>query len=473
MSRNARDDTRSRQAQLDGADGANAVVVGGGLAGLTAACYLARAGQRVTLLERAPDLGGRAATQYVDGYTFNRGAHALYTGGAASHVLRELGVRYRAAIPRDIFGRYGDRIDRMPTSAAGLFGSRLLTWSDRLDLMRLFARLSRVEAHSLGRTTIQEWLDVNARRPRVRLVMDAFARTFVYSAALDLVSADVFVDKLQRSMNHPVQYVEGGWQSLVEGLRGVAEAAGARILTGQPVEAVLHEGGHVVGVRTRRGETIAAEAVIVATPPREAGSLVGGEDDPRLRRTVEELVPAHMACLDVALRRLPEPGQPVILDLDGPLFLTAQSRYVRVAPAGAGLIHTFKVLDPRQATDPRQDEQELEELLDAAQPGWRQELVRRFWLPRMAAVGALPLARTGGFGGRPAPDAPGLQGLYLAGDWVGSEGFLADASMASARSAASLVVAREHRAQERPVPTASKLAISGPRSHASLGSRRH
>ena len=40
----------------------DAVVVGGGMAGLTVACYLARAGVDVTVFEKAPELGGRAAT---------------------------------------------------------------------------------------------------------------------------------------------------------------------------------------------------------------------------------------------------------------------------------------------------------------------------------------------------------------------------------------------------------------------------
>ena len=67
----------------------NVIVVGGGLAGLTAACYLARGGVAVTLFEKAAELGGRAATQDYDGYRFNRGIHALYSGGAISEVLSD------------------------------------------------------------------------------------------------------------------------------------------------------------------------------------------------------------------------------------------------------------------------------------------------------------------------------------------------------------------------------------------------
>ena len=103
-------------------------------------------------------------------------------------------------------------------------------------------------------------------------------------------------------------------------------------------------------------------------------------------------------------------------------------------------MHAFKQLDPRQPSDPRQDEQELEDLLDVAQPGWRRRVVKRFFLPHMLGAGALPTASGGGFAGRPGPRVPGLENLYLAGDWVGPRGFLSDASFASARQAAQLVL---------------------------------
>ena len=44
--------------------GAHAVVVGGGVAGITAAVCLADAGVRVTLVEKRPMLGGRASSFY-------------------------------------------------------------------------------------------------------------------------------------------------------------------------------------------------------------------------------------------------------------------------------------------------------------------------------------------------------------------------------------------------------------------------
>jgi phytoene dehydrogenase-like protein len=416
------------------------VVVGGGIAGLTAASYLARAGVDVTLFERARDLGGRAASQGFDGFHFNRGIHALYTGGEASQILRELGVTYGYGIPtKETFVLQGGELLPFPADPLGLLRAELLDMGDKLGLIRTFAGLARLRPHTLARESVQEWLDRNVRRPQVHRVMAALARTLVYTTALDLVSAEVFLTKLRRSLKHPVHYIDGGWQTLVDALRTVAEGAGARIMSGTRVEAVEHQAGRVQGVRLGDGSLLRASAVIVATKPRDAARLVYGGADPALRRIVGGLVPGKLACLDVALGRLPSSHHTIVQDLDGPRFLTVQSLYSRVAPEGGALIYTFKQLDPARPTDPREDERDLEDLLDTAQPGWRDVLVRRQYLPRIEAVGALPTA-SGGFSGRPDPRVPGLTNLYLAGDWIGPEGFLVDASMASARRVAQLLL---------------------------------
>lgn len=105
----------------------------------------------------------------------------------------------------------------------------------------------------------------------------------------------------------------------------------------------------------------------------------------------------------------------------------------------------MKQLDSRRPVDSDLDERDLEEFLDLTLPGWREEVVRRAFLPRLPAVGALPTAAKGGFAGRPAARVPGVANLYLTGDWVGPEGFLADGSLASARQAVRLAIEDEVR----------------------------
>src|SRR3954454_17812056 len=68
------------------------VVVGGGLAGLTAANALAAEGRKVVLLEQSEQLGGRAKTKQDHGYPSNLGPPALHQCGLAAQTLREWGV---------------------------------------------------------------------------------------------------------------------------------------------------------------------------------------------------------------------------------------------------------------------------------------------------------------------------------------------------------------------------------------------
>ena len=62
------------------------MVIGAGLAGLTAATTAARAGRRVVVVEAHTE-GGRARTDERRGYRFNQGAHALYKSGEAWRIL--------------------------------------------------------------------------------------------------------------------------------------------------------------------------------------------------------------------------------------------------------------------------------------------------------------------------------------------------------------------------------------------------
>jgi glycine/D-amino acid oxidase-like deaminating enzyme len=81
------------------------VVVGGGVAGLTAGALSAQAGRRVAVLDgRRP--GGRAATDVRGVYRFNQGAHALSRAGAGRRVLGRLGITPRGAAPM-VKGRAG------------------------------------------------------------------------------------------------------------------------------------------------------------------------------------------------------------------------------------------------------------------------------------------------------------------------------------------------------------------------------
>ena len=417
------------------------IVVGGGLAGLSAASYLAREGKTVTLFEKASHLGGRAMTQQYDEYYFNRGGHALYPYGAATRVLRELGVSYSGGSPRANFALHEGHIRTYPSNAFALLRSDLLAGADKLELARLFATWPLLKPQTLARMSLREWMDSTVKRPVVYKLLASTARTVTYTAALDQISAEVFMVQIQHLLKKNVLYIDGGWQKLVDELQRIAEQAGVRIVSSSHVESVAYQDGGVKGVRLRSGELVPAHAVIMAVSPYEASALVNSGTHPYLRKLAETIVPVRVACLDVALRCLPPtPHFPAILDLDQPRFLAFQSLASNIAPPEGGLIHTLKYLDPAHPTDPHDDERDLENLLDTAQPGWRDQLVKRIFLPRIEAINMFVTASGGGLSGRPQPTVEGIAGLYMAGDWIGSEGYLVDATMASAHQVAQMIL---------------------------------
>ena len=78
---------------------ADVAIIGGGLAGLTAASTVAADGCRPIVYERRRDIGGDARSTSSEGFIFNQGPHALYRGGPAERILRELGVKLRGGVP--------------------------------------------------------------------------------------------------------------------------------------------------------------------------------------------------------------------------------------------------------------------------------------------------------------------------------------------------------------------------------------
>ncbi len=422
---------------------ADVAIVGGGLAGLTAATYLARAGRVVVLYERSSALGGRARTQDHDGFLFNLGPHALYRGGAAMPILRELGVEWRGAIPR-LSGSLlaNGRRQPLPTGLRGFLATTILPWGAKAELLALVPRLLRLDCAPLDAMPLREWLAREVRHDALRRLLESLVRVTSYSADPERASAGAALAQLRLGLTKNVEYLDGGWQTLVAGLRCAAQGAGVRIVTDARVEAVLRAPGTgaACGVRLADGTTRSAATVLLATESQATRALLA-DSSPLTTAAIDRAVPLRMACLDVALSALPDPATSAIFGLDRPLYLVAHSATARLAPRDGAIIHVGKYYSADRAADPADDLHELEGLLDLAQPGWRDRIVTRRFLPQMRVSGALVTASAGGLAGRPDPAVPEVPGLFLAGDWVGPEGMLATAALASARSAATHILA--------------------------------
>ena len=75
------------------------VVIGAGLAGLSAACQLAGAGYEVTVVERETIPGGRAGRIVRDGYTFDTGPTVMTMPGLLADAVGAAGARLDDLLP--------------------------------------------------------------------------------------------------------------------------------------------------------------------------------------------------------------------------------------------------------------------------------------------------------------------------------------------------------------------------------------
>lgn len=410
--------------------GCSVNIVGGGIAGLISAAHLARAGARVNLFESASALGGRARTREVNGYFLNQGPHAVYLGGAFHRELTRLGApvlgkRTQASNPQ---GLWRGRLHSLPQGAASLLTTSLFNAGEKLTYMRV---VKGIAGGATGSGTFAEWMDTQKLTPRLRASLAALARVTSYTNAPDMVSAAAMLDQIRLGLKG-VMYIDAGWGSLVNGLADVAREAGVMLRSAARAERVLVEGRSSRLVLADGAEHV-ADATILAVAPDVAAAMAPAVAS--LKTEAAEARAIRANCLDLALSHWPDEARQFVLGIDQPLYLSLHSVAAKLAPDGGAVVHIARYMAPGET--PGSDAiSELEALADLAIPGWRALEVKRQELRGMVVSNAVVRAD------RPRPDVAlgDAPGLFIAGDWVGSEGMISDASAASAAKAADAVL---------------------------------
>ncbi|WP_028401963.1 phytoene desaturase family protein [Ectobacillus panaciterrae] len=409
-------------------------IIGGGLAGLTASIYLARKGKKVAILEKSDRFGGRSITTNKNGICMNLGAHALYRGGEAMSIFNELGVTIEGAIPTtQAQGIWKNHVYTIPTNFRSILSSSLLSWPGKINFSNLMLKLGKIDLNAIPAVSLSEWAEKEVSDPMVRHLFYALCRTTTYTYAPRLQLARPILKQIQRSMKDSVLYVDGGWETIIAKLRKEASDAGVELLQNKNVIEIEHN-GHILRIRCSNGELFEVSVTIVTAPPTEACRIVKRAEETSLHIWKEQALPVTAACLDLGLRKLPNPIHQFVLGLDQPLFFTNQSRAAKLSEDGTIVVSLIKYHDPTlQPSDPQADKIQLEDTMDLLHPGWREELVERQYLSKITVVYDFPhMGRTE----KPGPAVPQIQGLYVAGDWAGHDELLADAAVASGKRAA-------------------------------------
>jgi oxygen-dependent protoporphyrinogen oxidase len=279
---------------------ADAIVVGGGIAGLTCAVRLAGAGLDVVVFEEREEPGGNVRTIAEAGYRMERGPHAfLGTADDVFSLAEETGaggdlVAARSASATRFIARHG-RLHEVFTGPIGLLASGLLSARGKIDLLTEPLRTARGQEGDSAARFFERRFGPEA----ARVMAGAFV-SGVYAGDPEALSAPaafpLFWDFEQRwggmirgAVHHVIERrrarralgagappVRRGLHSLNGGL-GTLSRAAAATLAGS-----LHLGAGVTSVgRTAHGWLVEAGGVsararflVVAVPPGEAARLL-------------------------------------------------------------------------------------------------------------------------------------------------------------------------------------------------------
>jgi phytoene dehydrogenase-like protein len=335
----------------------DAIVIGAGHNGLTAANYLAMGGMKVCVLERRPVVGGAAVTEefhpgyknslasYMvsllrdevieelrlkdygyevwtvdNGFYLNTRGEYLLLNGDEAHDRAQIGKYSNADF--DNLDQFHEVVDKVGEILAKqwlkappkLSGGGL---SDLLDMVKLgidTKKLSADERHRflqffLGppNTIIERWFD----SPMVK-AMVASGITPANYASLHQPGASLAM------LHHAVGevagvkgawgIVKGGMGTITQAMAASARDKGVEIKTDAGVEKILVEGGRAVGVKLLGGETVQAPVIAANTDPnRTFLRLVGKEYLPEsFARDIEQFRQESASLrINLALKSLP------------------------------------------------------------------------------------------------------------------------------------------------------------------------
>jgi phytoene dehydrogenase-like protein len=338
------------------------IIIGAGLAGLSAGCYARMNGYRTRIVEHNKIPGGVAAAWRKDGYLFDGGIHFMMgarPGSAESKLFDDLGVPLQdKVVPMKVYGRYldenkGRRIDL--TQDLDKFGLDLKAYSGEdteviEGLIAAARKLQGMDLGSMGMTHPPELAGITGRLKdmwSMRRVLKVFTGKFgksVEEMGKDI--KDPWLRELLKNLFLPcvpvwflamilalladgrLGYLECGSQDFVQGIARKYQEMGGEVAYEATVEEILVEDGRAVGVALAGGETLRADAVISAADGHGTiFKLLGGrfaDKKTRQRYASWKLTPSGLIFTFGVAREFPEEIPLTTINLMHPLTVAGR-----------------------------------------------------------------------------------------------------------------------------------------------------
>jgi phytoene dehydrogenase-like protein len=419
------------------------IVIGAGLAGLTAARALQRQGIGCTVLEASDRVGGRVATDPIEGFRVDRGFQVHLPAYPEAGEWLDLDRLDLCALRREAqvwngrrFVHVGHPLSVPQGPLNALIGGVAGPGAMRFLLPRLIRALTQPTPTEPCLRGISA-AELLRREGAGRALTDRFMRPFFGGVFLDRsLGFDAGLLEFLFTM-----FARGGAAiprlGMGELARNLAEPLHARTIRLSTPALAIERTGAAWSVRTPQG-CLQADAVILAVEASAARALapaaLSDTPDPAWCGTIQLAFDAPLAALPDSLR------QPVLhLDGvgDGPInhLIHVSAAGVACAPHGRALVSAnvvgMDLADTGAAGLERLCRVQLQRWFGAGPASWR--------LLRVTHIRhALPVQHPTQLDLRASRDLG--EGLFLAGDWI-SEGSI-DAAMRSGRSAAGAAAAR-------------------------------
>ncbi|MGB9405040.1 MAG: hydroxysqualene dehydroxylase HpnE [Candidatus Acidiferrales bacterium] len=268
-------------------------VIGGGLAGLSAAVALADAGLRVRLFEKRPYLGGRATSYLLpDGSHVDNCQHV--TLGCCTNLAdfyRRVGSDAQIRYYNELFfaDAHGRRFRIAPSALAPPFHMAFsflrfsaLSWTDRISIGRAMLRIAQAGGHvpEADGTSMLDWLHRTGQTPAA---IERFWRVVLVSALdeeLARTDARYGIDVFWKAFLSNREGFRVGiptvpLSELYEGCRGAIERRGGEVRCRATVREMRYENNRARSVVFDDDVEETGDAFVIAVPQTAVASVVG------------------------------------------------------------------------------------------------------------------------------------------------------------------------------------------------------
>jgi protoporphyrinogen oxidase len=399
-------------------------IVGGGILGMTLALRLAQQGQKVTLFESAPELGGLASAWQLGDVVWDRHYHVtLLSDSHLRSLLRELGLE--------------NEIQWVETKTGFYTGGRMVSMSNSLEFLK-FPPIGLIDKFRLGLTIlhasrikdwealeqipVEDWLrkwsgSSTTEKIWLPLLRAKLGANYTKASAAFIWATIARMYAARRSglKKEMFGYVSGGYARILGRMQEVLQQAGVTIRTGCRAASIRAVTGGGIAVKFTDGSDAVVDQAVFTGPSTTAADLCAelNSEEQRLLRGIEY---QGIVCASLLLKRPLTPYYVTNITDTGVPFTAVIEMTAMVDPrafGGKSLVYLPKYLplnDPMFETSDAEIQQTFFTALKKMHPSLSDDDLLAFKVSRVRQVFVIP---TLNYSRKLPPISTSVPGLHI------------------------------------------------------------